>query len=87
MKASVGLSSVCDGLSAPAEYRKNALNGVQMAEQAHDPSQRAAMLGIAQAYVKLADHVEHAELIDHVDSQRQPNEGERDDGVEKTTTS
>jgi hypothetical protein len=45
------------------------------------------MLGIAQAYLKLADHVEHAELADHVDSQRQPNEGERDGGVEKTTTS
>jgi hypothetical protein len=75
-------------MSAPEEYRKNALTGVRMAEQAHDPSQRAAMLGIAQAYVKLADHVEHAELAEHIDSQRQPNEaGERGDGVEKTTTS
>jgi hypothetical protein len=74
-------------MSAPEEYRKNALTGIRMAGEAHDPSQRAAMLGIAQAYVKLADHVEHAELADHVDSQRQPNEGERDDGVEKTTTS
>jgi hypothetical protein len=72
-------------MSAPEEYRKNAVAGIRMAEEAHDPSQRAAMLGIAQAYVKLADHVEHAELADHVDSQRQPNEGERDDGVEKTT--
>jgi hypothetical protein len=46
------------------------------------------MLCIAQAYVKLADHVEHAELAEHIDSQRQPNEaGERGDGVEKTTTS
>jgi hypothetical protein len=63
------------------------MRAVGIAGEAHDPSQRAAMLGIAQAYVKLADHVEHAELADHVDSQRQPNEGERDGGVEKTTTS
>jgi hypothetical protein len=36
-------------MSAPEEYRKNALTAVRMAEQAHDPSRRAAMLGIAQA--------------------------------------
>jgi hypothetical protein len=59
-------------MSAPEEYRKNALTGVRMAEQAHDPSQRAAMLSIAQVYVKLANHVEHAELADHIDSQRPP---------------
>jgi hypothetical protein len=68
-------------MSAPEEYRKNALTGVRMAEQALDPSQRAAMLRIAQAYVKLADHVEHAELSDHVDSQRQLNEGDQDDST------
>ena len=60
-------------MSAPEEYRKNAVAGIRMAEEAHDPSQRAAMLSIAQAYVKLADYVEHAELADNVDSQCQPN--------------
>jgi hypothetical protein len=31
----------------------------------------------AQAYVKLADHVEHAKLADHIDSQSQDEVDER----------
>ena len=60
-------------MTAPDRYRKKALVGVRMAEQAHGPAERAAMLGIAQLYAKLADQVAHPNLADHGDSQREPN--------------
>jgi hypothetical protein len=34
-------------MTAPEAYRKNAIAGIRMAGEAHDASQRAAMLGIA----------------------------------------
>jgi hypothetical protein len=38
-------------------YQGEARRCVAAAETMHEPAERAAMLGIAQSYMKLADHV------------------------------